>query len=77
MVVQGVRTQHSVCEGAGLISGLAQQGVGCRCGFDPTLLWWGGVGLQPAAPVRTLAQKLPCAAGAALKKMEHENHFIS
>ena len=43
------------------------RGVGCRCGWDPELLWlwhrWAAT-----APVEPLAWEPPYAAGAALKR---------
>ena len=65
----------SICEDLSSIPGLAQWvedpalscGVGHRCGLDPTLLWpW----CRPAAIalIRPLAQELPYATGAALKR---------
>ena len=42
-------------------------GVGCRCASDPALLWqW--CRLAAAAPIQSLAWKLPYATGTALKK---------
>ena len=46
-------------------------GAGCRCGFDPALLWlW----CRPAATalIWPCAWDLPCAVGAALKRQKKE-----
>ena len=59
------------------ISGFAVScGVGRRCDSDPTLLWlW--CRLAAAALIGPLAQELPYAAGAALKrKKERKGKFF-
>ena len=60
-MVQQVKTLTSIHKDAGLILGLTQWFM------DPVLLW-----LWPrpaaAAPIQLLAQELPYAAGAAIKK---------
>ena len=72
-----LKTQHSVPEGAGLISVLAQwvkdlvlpQAAAqvCRCGSDLMLPWlW--YGLAAAAPIPPLAWEPPCAADADVKR---------
>ena len=77
MWLSGLRTRRCLYEDAGSIPGLTQwvgslevsqdASVGRRCSSDPALLWlWHR--LAAAAPVRRLAQVLPYAAGAALKR---------
>ena len=51
------------------LSGAGSCDVGCRCGWDPALLWqW--CRLVATDPIQPLAQKLPYAAGAVLNKGE-------
>ena len=81
MWLSRLRTQHSVCEDAGSILGLAQLvndpsgvatscGVGFRCVSDPTLLrlWYR---LGAAALIQFLAQELPHAIDVALKRKKN------
>ena len=51
-------------------SGIALScGVGCRCSWDPVLLWlWHGP--TATALIRPLAWELPYAAGVALKRQK-------
>ena len=69
----------SIPENSGSIPGLAQWvkessvavscGVGCRCSWDPVLLWlWHR--LAAIAPTRPLAWELPYAMGEALKRQK-------
>ena len=83
-VAQGLRTQHSVCEDAGLIFGLTQWVK------DPALpqalvyiadavqiwalLWlWGR--LAAAALIQPLAWELPYVAGVVLKRKKKKKNF--
>ena len=48
--------------------------VGCRCGWDPALLWlW--CRLAAAALIQPLAWELPYAMSAALKIHTHKNYM--
>ena len=78
VVAQQVKNPTSIHEDVGSIPGLAQwvkesnivmgYGIGHRCGSDPVLLWlW----CRPAAAILIppLSRELPCATGAALKRI--------
>ena len=76
-MAQQVKNPPSILGDAGSIPGLAQCfkgsgvaascSVGHRCSSDLALLWlW--CRLAAAAPIQPLAQELPFAAGAALKR---------
>jgi len=70
-----LRTQHSVCEDAGLIPSLFQRlkDPAWPQAMDPMLLWlW----CRPAAaaPMQHLAWELPHATGAALKRKKQKTN---